>query len=160
MPHCREALQHGRVSLCRAAGGQLRGGMGVPEGLCCSLGLWGRILYSSVLACCEMGSGNARLVLLRKGKSGRRAGKTLQCQVLLFLQCYIAPLEPGAGQAELSPMPWVQCSSNTYHSYSKSPAQSLLFISCNTAACRSINHQHEVAKHRYRSRASKRQPGR
>lgn len=134
--------------------------MGIPGGGCSSLGLWGRILHSSVLAYCEMGSGNARFVLQRKGKSERRAGMTLQCHVLLFLQCYIAPLEPGAGQAELSPMPWVKCSSNIYHSYPKSPTQSLLFISCNTAACRSTNHQHEVAKHRYRSSVSKRQPGR
>lgn len=63
VPHCREALQHGRVSLCRAPGG-----LTPPQ-------IWH---WHGLLLCCEMGSCNTRPALPRK----KQSGKTVWCQAL------------------------------------------------------------------------------
>lgn len=82
-PHCREALRHGRVSLCRAPTGRAYFSTALH--------------WHGLLQCCEMGSCNMRPALPRK----RQSGKTLRCQAFLFQQHQTALAVPGAGQRQV-----------------------------------------------------------
>lgn len=90
VPRQRVALQHGGMSLCRAAGGSTP-----PQPRC----------WRGLLPRYEMGSCNMRPVLLRKSQSGSGAGKSLQCQALPFQSVRQPPRCQVQGKQSCPPCP-------------------------------------------------------
>lgn len=114
--------------------------------VCCSAVKWGHTIRGQ--SCREKDSPQAGLARPCSGRLSRSRSirQPLQRQVQGKQSCPPCPVCSGAMVFIIS--------------YGKSPAQSLLFISCHTTACRNTNCQHKVTKRRYQSRVRKRQGGR